>query len=136
MRQCFIPVAMSFVLAVSLAACGAPQVPEQLPFVEPGVEFSVAPAGMGCTPEGAYRGKVTWDVPLSMSSKIEIQVGDERQVFARSNDSAGSEQTGVWVSEGMVFVLLDRDTDMVMGALKAGPGNCSVPGADWLNDEN
>lgn len=122
--------ASSLVLAVSLVACSAPPVPEQLPFAEPGVEFSVVPVNSGCSPEGYYRATVSWDVPMATSSKIEIQVGDERQVFARSNDAAGNEQTGDWVDEGMMFVLRDRDTDMILAALKAGPGNCKVPDAE------
>lgn len=134
MLQRVVPVASSLLLVLSLVACGAPPVPEQLPFAEPGVEFSVVPAGNGCMPEGLYRGTVSWDVPLAVSSKIEIQVGDKRQVFARSNDAAGSEQTGDWVAEGMTFVLLDRDTDMVLAALKAGAGNCVVPDVAGTTD--
>ena len=129
MLRSVIPVASSLVLAASLVACSAPPVPGQLPFAEPGVEFSIAPASPGCSPEGHYRAAVSWDVPLATSSKVEIQVGDEHKVFARSNDAAGSEQTGDWVGEGMLFVLRDRDTDMILAALKAGPGNCVVPEA-------
>ncbi len=62
-----------------------------------------------------------------MSSKIEIQVGSgEPEVFTRSNEAVGSEETGVWVSEGMLFAMRDRDTEMLLAALKAGPGNCDV----------
>ena len=117
----------TFVLVVSLGACSPPALPDQFPFAEPGVEFSVVPDGIGCTPEGAYRGKVSWEVPGAMSSKIEIQVGGEdHKVFARSNESSGSETTGDWVNAGMVFVMRDRDTDMVLAALKAGPGQCDA----------
>src|SRR5690606_15605599 len=99
-------------------------------FAEPGVTFSVAPADPGCSPQGHYRATVSWDVPMAMSSRIEIQVGDEHKVFTRSNDAAGSEQTGDWVGEGMLVVLRDRGTDMVLAALRAGPGNCGVPDAE------
>lgn len=120
---------------VSLVACSAPGLPEQLPFAEPGVSFTVAPASTGCTDSGAYRGKVSWDVPAAISSKIEIQVGaQERKVFARSNESAGSEETGDWVSEGMVFALVDRDSDMPLAAIKAGPGQCAAAAATMEAD--
>lgn len=117
--------AIAVATCFALAACAAPEVPEQLPFAEPGVTFSVTPVGPGCAPGGAYRSTVSWDVPLSMSSKIEVQIGaEERKVFARSNESVGSEQTDVWTSDGMVFILVDRDTDMVLAAVAAGPGRC------------
>jgi hypothetical protein len=120
-------IALPLVAALSLAACSAPGLPEQLPFAEPGVSFAVVPSGVGCTSTGSYRGKVSWEVPGSMTSKIEIQVGaQERQVFARSNDTVGSEETGDWVSKGMVFVLLDRNTDMLLAAIEAGPGQCDA----------
>ncbi|HEU4773848.1 MAG TPA: hypothetical protein VFS82_04925 [Lysobacter sp.] len=122
--------------ALSLAACSAPGLPEQLPFAEPGVGFTVVPGGVGCTSTGSYRGKVSWEVPGSMTSKVEIQVGaQERQVFARSNESVGSEETGDWVSKGMVFALIDRNTDMLLAAIEAGPGQCdAAPAGDAEGD--
>lgn len=114
-------------LAVLLAACGRPdEVPAQLPFLEPGVDFDVEPlAGASCN-GGAYRAVVRWDVPSSLTSKVEVQVSDQRQVFARSNDAAGAEETGEWTSDGMLFVLLDRETGMLLAALRAGPGPCKA----------
>lgn len=112
-------------IMVLLAACGRPdEVPEQLPYAEPGVEFSVEPATGATCGNGAYRSVARWDVPPSLTSKVEIQVGDQRQVFARSNDAVGSEETGEWTSDGMLFVLLDRETNMLLGALRAGAGPC------------
>ncbi|WP_043958289.1 hypothetical protein [Lysobacter sp. A03] len=135
MASRFIPVATSLALALVLAACSAPSTPEQLPFFEPGVEFTVNQVGTGCTADGAYRAKVSWDVPPSMSSKIEVQVGDDRAgIFARSNDSTGSDETGDWVRDGTLFVMVDRDTKMVLAAVKAGPGNCSAPVVEAIGD--
>lgn len=120
----------------SLVACSAPGLPEQLPFAEPGVSFTVAPVGAGCTDAGAYRAKVSWDVPPAVSSKIEIQVGaQERKVFARSNDPAGSEETGDWVTAGLVFALVDRDSDMPLAAIQAGPGQCAAAAATDAGSE-
>ncbi len=111
---------------VLLAACGRPgEVPDQLPYAEPGVEFNVTPVVEARCNNGVYRALASWDVPASLSSKIEIQVTEERQVFARSNDAAGSEETGEWTSDGTLFVLLDRETGMTLAALRAGPGPCT-----------
>jgi|GEM_PF-5392372 len=110
---------------IVLSACGAPEVPERMPFAEPGVEFEITPVDRNCTPDGAYVARVSWEVPQSMGSKIEVQVGaDERKVFTRSNEAIGSEETGQWTSEGMVFVLTERDSGMVLAAKQAGAGNC------------
>ena len=109
-----------------LAACGRPgEVPEQLPYAEPGVEFRVDPvAGAACN-DGAYRALVQWDVPPSLTSRVEVQVSEQRQIFARSNDAAGNKETEEWTSEGLLFVLLDRETGMTLAALQAGPGPCA-----------
>lgn len=113
-------------LAVLLAACGRPdEVPEQLPYMEPGVEFAVEALSSATCNGGAYRASARWDVPTTLTTRIEIQVSDDRQVFARSNDSIGSEETGEWTSKGMLFVLLDRETGMLLAALRAGAGPCA-----------
>ncbi len=126
MRKQLSRLALPMIIALSLVACSASGVPGQLPFAEPGVSFTVVPSEVGCTPTGSYRGEVRWEVPGAMSSKIEVQVGaQQRQLFARSNESVGSEKTGVWVSKGMVFVLVDRTTGMVLAAIEAGPGQCN-----------
>lgn len=109
-----------------LAACGQPgEVPGQLPYAEPGVEFSVEPVDGAACNEGAYRALVQWDVPPSLTSKVEVQVSEQRQIFARSNDAAGNKETEEWTSEGLLFVLLDRETGMTLAALEAGPGPCA-----------
>ncbi|MCE7031868.1 hypothetical protein LY625_04425 [Lysobacter sp. GX 14042] len=126
MHACFRRVLPAAALVALLAACGrADEVPAQLPFLEPGVAFTVEPlAGASCD-GGAYRAVARWEVPSSLTSKVEIQVSDQRQVFARSNDAAGAEETGQWTSDGMLFVLLDRETGMLLAALRAGPGPCN-----------
>lgn len=127
MHACLRVVLPALAIAGLLVACGRPdEVPAQLPYFEPGVQFSVEPAAGATCNNGAYRGVASWEVPPSLTSKVEIQVGDQRQVFARSNDASGSEETGEWTSSGMLFVLLDRETDMVLGALRAGAGPCGA----------
>lgn len=128
MPHLLIRAASTLAIGALLAACNPAAVPEQLPFAEPGVEFAVDPAGQGCDDDGTYVGTVSWDVPGALASKFEVQVGaEERKVFTRSNDNIGSEQTGPWTAPGMVFVLVDRQSDMLLAALEAGPGNCEAP---------
>lgn len=110
--------------AAALCACGNPE-PETMPFAKPGVQFTVTQVGETCGENGVYRGEVAWQVPESMTSKVEIQVSQQRrQVFARSNDRVGSKQTDLWVRQGLEFYLLDRDNDTLLAAIEAGPGDC------------
>lgn len=115
-------------LVLMLSGCNAePAVPEQLPFATPGANLTVTQSGTGCTPDGAYRANVAWQVADTLSSRLEIQVGSEGQVFARSNERSGNEVTGEWVSSGSVFLLLDRENDQLLAAIAAGPGDCAAP---------
>lgn len=126
--------ALGLAAALVLAGCGKPE-PEGMPFAESGVEFSVKQLG-SCTPEGAYRGQVSWLVPETLTSKVEIQVSRERrQIFARSNERVGSKDTDPWVHAGLEFYLLDREGDTVLAAFEAGP--CSgLPAGEAAADQD
>jgi hypothetical protein len=114
-------------LAWTLAACSRePPTPPQLPFAVPGASLTITQVGNACTTEGAYTAKVAWQVADRLPSKLEVQLGTtERQVFARSNERSGSEETGEWVTQGAVFHLLDRKRKTLLASTQAGPGNCT-----------
>lgn len=112
--------------AILLAACGQPE-PSQMPFARQGVEFTLAQVGDSCSDQGAYTGKVSWQVPESLTSHLEVQVSQKRrQIFTRSNERVGSEKTGPWVKPGLEFYLLDRDNEILLAAFRAGPGQCNL----------
>ncbi|MFP7722066.1 hypothetical protein [Lysobacter sp. A3-1-A15] len=112
--------------AFALGACTpAPTEPPAMPFAVPGAELTVIAADAACGPTGAYVADVAWRVDPAVAPKLEIQVGrDERKVFARSNEAGGTERTGEWVSSGMRFYLLDRESSRLLAAVDAGPGRC------------
>ena len=116
-------------IAAALGACSpVPTEPESMPFSVPGAQISVTPTAGGCSPEGAYTADVAWALDAGIAPTIEIQVGLERKVFARSDEASGSEPTGAWVSPGMRFYLLDRESDRLLAAVEAGPGRCPPAG--------
>ena len=118
-------------LVIVLALCGCspvPSEPESMPFAVPGARLDVTPAGLGCSSEGLYAADVAWSLDPGVAPTVEIQVGAERKVFARADEPAGSEQTGEWVSPGMRFYLLDRESDRLLAAVEAGAGQCLPAG--------
>src|SRR5690606_41914692 len=73
MHACLRVVLPALAVAGLLVACGRPdEVPAQLPYFEPGVQFSVEPAAGATCNNGAYRGVASWEVPPSLTSKVEI----------------------------------------------------------------
>ncbi len=120
-------VAIAGGLVLILVACGQkPPAPVSMPYAEPGVSFSVTQTSSECSDEGNYRASVAWQVPETQPEKLEIQIDAfKRKVFARSDLRSGSEETGVWVSAGLAFYLLDRESDRVIAATEAAPANCS-----------
>ncbi|MDQ3617368.1 MAG: hypothetical protein M3374_01345 [Pseudomonadota bacterium] len=121
-----LPAAISIAVLVTLSACTAkPEIPEQLPFATAGASLTVTQVGTNCSANGVYSADVAWQVADTLALKIEIQVGREGKVFARSNERIGSEATGEWVSPGSLFLLLDRDSKQLLAATPAGAGNCN-----------
>jgi len=122
-------------LAVSLCACKEPTspgkaAPAEMPFALPGVSLSVTQSSETCQPTGAYRATVAWEVPANLASRLEVQVdATERKHFVRSTQRTGQHQTGEWVSKGLAFFLIDRDTDMLLAATTARAGDCGMPAA-------
>ncbi|MGA7409631.1 MAG: hypothetical protein WBW33_04040 [Bryobacteraceae bacterium] len=57
---------------------------------------------------------VAWNAPDSRS--VEVHVGSATGTLFASGGSSGSAQTGDWVSNGMVFVLVDATTQAVLSA--------------------
>jgi hypothetical protein len=96
------------------------------PFVTEGVHFALTPsAARDCDPETVYEAVVGWRVQRPGRVRVDIRVGGEDgQLFARSNEAEGSARTGPWVSRGMWFLLIDRDSGEVLAAQRAGPETC------------
>lgn len=119
------------VCAVLLCACTEPtstqQAAPKMPFALPGVSLSVTQSSETCQPQGSYRATVRWEVPAGLASRLEVQVDAvERKHFVRSSQRTGQHETGEWVSKGLGFFLVDRDTDTLLAATMAGAGDCGT----------
>ena len=115
------------VLALALAACShaPPPMPGQ-PFVKEGVKLSLdPPMAPNCKPDTVYRATLHWSVSQTGTPKTEVRVDKpDGGLFARSNDHDAHAETGDWVKPGTWFLLFDRRSGEMLGALQAGPKPC------------
>lgn len=118
----------TLVLAVlALAAChhGPPPMPTHAFNVE-GVTLKLdPPAAPDCKPGTTYRATLTWSVDPNDPPKTDVRLDSPTgKLFARSNDSKAHAETGPWVVPGMWFLLMDRQSGQLLGAVQAGPKPC------------
>ncbi|HEY2346950.1 MAG TPA: hypothetical protein VGH80_13915 [Xanthomonadaceae bacterium] len=120
-----LPIIASTVLA--LAACDhqPPAMPTHAFNVE-GVTLKLdPPAAPDCKPSTNYRAVLTWTVDPNDTPKTDVRLDSPTgKLFARSNDSKAHAETGDWVRPGMWFMLVDRQSGKLLGAVQAGPKPC------------
>jgi len=113
--------------AIALAACHSqpPVMPTQA-FAHEGVKLTLEPpAAPDCKPDTAYRATLKWSVDGMDAPKTEVRIDKlDGQVFARSNDRTAHAETGDWVKPGTWFLLFDRKSGDMIGAVQAGPKPC------------
>ncbi len=126
MRHSIIAVSV-LAVAIALAGCGKkqPPMPTQA-FAAPGVTFKLnPPAAPDCKPDTAYVATVSWAFDGRDAAKTEVRINKpDGDLFARSNDRTGHADTGKWVKPGMWFLLSDRKSGELLGAVQAGPKPC------------
>lgn len=113
-------------LALSLSACHTkPAMPTQA-FTKPGVTLKLdPPAAPDCKPGTTYKATLSWEVEGVDSPKTDVHINTpDGQLFARSNDRSYRAETGNWVKPGLWFILSDRRSGELLGALQAGPTPC------------
>ena len=114
-------------LVLVLAACGGkPQETPTQSFVAKGVSMKLdPPAAPGCKPDTHYRATLSWSVDGIDAPKTEVRMEKpDGTIFARSNDRNAHAETGDWVRPGMWFLLFNRKSGDMLGALQAGPKPC------------
>ncbi|HEV2606585.1 MAG TPA: hypothetical protein VGT79_01255 [Xanthomonadaceae bacterium] len=126
MRQPIIAIA-TITLSFALAACHnkPPAMPAQ-GFTHEGVTLTLdPPAAPDCKPNTSYRATLKWSVSGMDAPKTEVRLGKlDGQVFARSNDRTAHAETGDWVKPGLWFLLFNRKSGELLGAVQAGPKPC------------
>jgi hypothetical protein len=126
MRQPIIAIA-TITLSLVLAACH--NKPSEMPthgFTHDGVTLALdPPAAPNCKPGTTYTATLKWSVGGMDAPKTEVRIGKlDGQIFARSNDRNAHSETGNWVTPGLWFLLFDRKSGELLGALQAGPKPC------------
>ena len=114
-------------MAFALAACNNKSQPmPTASFTRPGVSMKLDPPNApNCKPNTIYRATLTWSVDGIDAPKTEVRMErTDGNVFARSNDRTAHAETGDWVKPGVWFLLFNRKTDEMLGALQAGPKPC------------
>lgn len=113
--------------SIALTACNhqPPPMPTHA-FTNEGVTLKLdPPAAPDCKPTTHYRAELTWSVSASDTPKTDVRiVSPTGTLFARSNDNKAHAETGDWVTPGMWFLLLDRQSGQLLGAVQAGPKPC------------
>jgi len=113
--------------ALILTACHSqpPTMPTQA-FTHEGVSLTLdPPAAPDCKPGTNYRATLKWSVDGMDAPKTEVRIDKlDGQVFARSNDRNAHAETGNWVKPGTWFLLFDRKSGEMLGAVQAGPKAC------------
>ena len=119
--------ATAALMAFTLAACNNKSQPMPTEsFMRPGVSMKLDPPNApNCTPNTVYRATLTWSVDGIDAPKTEVRTErTDGNVFARSNDRTAHAETGDWVKPGMWFLLFNRKTNEMLGAVQAGPKPC------------
>jgi hypothetical protein len=122
----------SATLAIALiASAGCSKKPQDNPmpgkeFVNAGVQMKLDPAAApNCNPNTLFRATLSWSVDGQAAPKTEVRIDKpDGNVFARSNDRSTHADTGNWVKPGTWFLLFDRKSGNMLGALRAGPTPC------------
>ena len=126
MRRQIIAIA-TFSAALVLTACHnePPAMPAQ-GFTHEGVSLTLdPPAAPDCKPGTHYRATLKWSVSAMDAPKTEVRIDKlDGPIFARSNDRNAHAETGDWVKPGLWFLLFNRKSGELLGALQAGPKPC------------
>ena len=114
---------------IALAGCSKKPQDNPMPgkeFMSAGVEMKLDPAAaVNCKPDTLFRATLSWSVDGKDSPKTEVRIDKpDGTVFARSNDRKARAETGGWVRPGTWFLLFDRKSGDMLGALRAGPTPC------------
>lgn len=119
-------------LAVALfAMAGCGKKPEDSPmpakpFVGEGVTMSLDPAAApSCNPKTVYRATLSWTLEGKDRPRTEVRIDrPSGAVFARGELKDTRAETGDWVRPGTWFLLFDRGSGDLIGAVQAGPAPC------------
>jgi hypothetical protein len=118
--------ALAFGVAVGLAGCTSePFVPTE-PMALDGVTFTLEPEPQEhCDPNQPFAVKVQWDVIDWDVPRFDFRLGSsEGQLWARHNTARGEQTTELFGRPGLWFVMVDRESGLLVAANKVPPLVC------------
>ena len=112
---------MSAVAVLSLVACAPEDITPTEPFALEGTTLVLEPMPQAeCDPTQPYAVKARWSVADWAEPKFDFHIGSTQgQLWARVNAAEGESTTDAWVTPGMWFVMLDRESRQMVAATPA-----------------
>lgn len=113
-------------ITFGLAGCQKPATMPTAPFTAKGITMKLEPADApDCKPSTTFTATLSWTIASTDSPKTDVRIGSlDGALFARSNDEKAHAETGNWVKPGTWFLLMDRRSGELLGAVQAGPKPC------------
>ncbi|MGL6289653.1 MAG: hypothetical protein ACRC2H_03085 [Silanimonas sp.] len=128
----FWPAVTFAALASSLTGCAPEDIVPTEPMALDGTSLIIEPLPQqACDPGQPYKVRVRWAVTDWDNPKFDFHVGSSQgQLWARENDAEGEKVSDPFVTPGMWFVMVDRNSRLVVAATPAPALICPEPEAD------
>lgn len=115
-------------LCLLLTACAPEDIVPVEPMAMEGVELAIEPIPQQpCDPAQSYAVNVRWTVVDWPDPKFDFHIGSSQGIlWTRQNRASGEYSSDAFVTPGMWFVMVDRETRRVVAAQPAPPLQCPV----------
>jgi len=112
--------------ALLLAACSPAEFVPEAPMALDGVSLEIRPLPQeACDPARPFAVRVSWAVQDWPDPKFDFRLDSSRgQLWARANEASGQQVSDPWAVPGKWFVMVDRNTGVVMAAQAVPPLEC------------
>ena len=109
-----------------LAACAPEDLTPTEPFALDGATLTLEPIPQAeCDAAQPYAVKVRWSVTDWAEPRFDFHIGSTKgQLWARVNEAEGESTTDPWVTPGMWFVMIDRESRQMVAATPAPALEC------------
>jgi hypothetical protein len=112
--------------ALGLAACSPDDITPTEPMALDGTKLSLEPLPQdACDPAQPYAVRVRWSVSDWDTPKFDFHLKSSKgQLWARENAAQGEKVSDPFVTPGLWFVMVDRNSRMIVAATPAPPLVC------------
>jgi hypothetical protein len=112
--------------ALALAACAPAEFVPEAPMALDGASLEITPVPQAeCDPGKPFSVRVAWSVIDWPDPKFDFRLGSSKgQLWARVNQAKGEQTSDPWAVPGQWFVMLDRNSGVVVAASPVPPLEC------------